>query len=62
MIEPSFQPDPAALTVGVADGGVLSGVKDPSTDPAEHVLLQSSLAPNRQRLIEHQLVRPNGCR
>ncbi|MCD5340638.1 phosphotransferase [Arthrobacter sp. AK04] len=50
MIEPSFQPDPAALTVGVADGGVLSGVKDPSTDPAEHVLLQSSVARRGGRL------------
>jgi len=50
MIEPSFQPDPTALTVGVADGGVLSGVKDPSTDSAEHVLLQSSVARRGGRL------------
>jgi Ser/Thr protein kinase RdoA (MazF antagonist) len=45
VTEPSIQPDPTDLTVGVTGSRtrVLSGVTNPSTEPAEHVLLQSSM-------------------
>lgn len=49
-MEPSFQPDPTALAGGVTDSRVLSGVQDPPTAPAEHVLLHSSVARQGGRL------------